>query len=205
MFARGTVHWIGSERPRRLPWRLDEDGGNRKALVAVIDSIATNVPLVFVGPTGTGKSTLMAEVDFWTGLRTERPRLTTSRIWLDEPNWWTSAADYCTDVQRGYGYQRDFPDWGDWYSADGIAASVRRLFLDDLGVERNSEDAARIIALLVERRYAVDLPTWVTTNLTPLEIAERYGERTSSRLLGANAIVKLSGRDRRAALAGAST
>ena len=86
---------------------------------------------------------------------------------------------------------------GDWYSwTDG-----KDLCIDDLGAEPviaeygAKEDLMKlVIAHRAERQKG---RTSVTTNLTSEEIAERYGDRTLSRLLGMCKAFKMIGTNKR--------
>jgi len=69
---------------------------------------------------------------------------------------------------------------GGWDDLRPRAVSARLLVLDDLGRE-GSEWAARELADVLELRHNRGLRTLVTSNLTAERIADRYGERVSSR------------------------
>lgn len=79
------------------------------------------------------------------------------------------------------------------------------LFIDDVGQEhvavsgyRQGESEA-VFDQFINRRTGIDSPLWITTNLTPNEIRDRYGERAMSRLAEHCVLVKLEGDDRRLA------
>jgi len=199
-YTQGTIRWRGSPRPI-LPAKLEPV----PALDDVYESIASTLrgdpmPLVFTGDVGCGKTTLMAEIDFWIRTKTPRVRyLPTYQGWLvDEPTWWTTADEYLDDVKAGWSFAKMYAGhWTSGYSAEGIAAQVPILFLDDLGAERDLDFARSELDRLIRARHSVRLPTWITCNLAPDEIAERYGERIASRLRETNEIIHVSGSDRR--------
>jgi len=193
-YSSGTVYWYGSPRPALA--RLSDT--ESAALAVVRSSIRDGTGVVFSGRVGAGKTTLMAEIDFWLAMRVSEPR-TVQRFWLGQPMW-TDADAYCHDVMRSIDYGRQFPDWSDDYSAEGIASRAPRLFLDDLGVERPTEYNADVLTRLLYARYTRNLPTWITTNLTTAAIAERYGDRILSRLVERSRFIALSGADRRPSL-----
>ena len=91
---------------------------------------------------------------------------------------------------------------GDDGGADAFAAllEVPLLLVDDLGTEPLMRNiTVEYLFLLLNERMEAGLSTMVTTNLTPAQIQERYGERVCSRLfdrLSALAI-KLEGKDLR--------
>ncbi|OGS01560.1 MAG: hypothetical protein A2V88_02750 [Elusimicrobia bacterium RBG_16_66_12] len=75
-----------------------------------------------------------------------------------------------------------------------IAAEA--LVLDDLGAERMKGDytddwCGSLLDLLIDRRHRDIRPTWYTTNLGPVDFAERYGARMFSRLCGGNPMVEI--------------
>lgn len=196
----GTIRWRGGDR-LPLPAQLDIDADNSVGIEAVRRSIRSDVPVIFCGPVGSGKSTLMAEIDFWVQMRA-RVRYPVHAPWIAEPCWWTTARGYAEDVRRGWEIGKRWNDWSEDYSADGIATRVARLFLDDLGDELGGSANQRDLALdavvsLLTLRSAKSLPTWITTNLTLAEMQRTYGERIVSRLRSSSEVVLLDGADRR--------
>ena len=182
--------YLGGIRPKRLPACLDRI----PALEDVAVSIRDDRPLILTGTVGTGKTTLMAEVDFWTEARNSRRELDARRFpKIPSPpafryNLWTAAAEYCEDVKAGFGNAR---------SCERDALGARRLFLDDLGVERDTPQNADALITLIAGRHVRELPTWLTTNLSLDELRARYTERVFSRLFEKALLVELSGSDRR--------
>ena len=90
----------------------------------------------------------------------------------------------------------------------GSLTTTRRLrcsdlVIDDLGTEQQTVsqygNIRNPMAELLEERYAVwpNIRTYITTNLSPAEILERYGERVASRLEEMCARIRLDGADRR--------
>jgi DNA replication protein DnaC len=69
------------------------------------------------------------------------------------------------------------------------------LVLDDLGRERVSDWTGEVIYALVNARYEAMLPTVVTSNLTPKELAESPYWPCVSRLAEDGALIKLDGKD----------
>jgi DNA replication protein DnaC len=202
-FAAGTIYWVGSPRPS-APAQLVEDAANRVAIAKMRESIERDVPVFFYGEVGCGKTTLMLQIFLEMSRREPAPTATTSRrFWLAEPNWWTTAEGYVADVRAGWNYgdreRGGFTGWGADYSADGIACRVKRLFLDEVGVESDhgSSNATEIVGKLLRDRYTANLPTWITTNLDPNAFTARYGERVMSRIGERSLVVGIAGSDRR--------
>lgn len=71
------------------------------------------------------------------------------------------------------------------------------LVLDDLGRERTSDWTGEVIYALVNARYESMLPTVVTSNLTPAELAESPYWPAISRLAEGGRLVVVDGPDRR--------
>ncbi len=63
-------------------------------------------------------------------------------------------------------------------------ASCDLLIIDDLGAEFQSAFGTSAIGNLINERLYENRPTIISTNLTGKELAERYSERTASRILG---------------------
>lgn len=187
--------YLGGIRPLYLP-RLNGTEG----MDDVAQSVRDDVALLVYGPVGTGKTTLMAEVDFWTETRNTELRKDPNRrcpaffgdeAWPLRLNLWTTAGEFCEDVKTGFKLD---------VGCDLIAPDARRLFLDDLGVERETPHNTDAISALLYARYSRDLPTWITTNLSLDDLRSRYGERVFSRIFDRSILVELTGADRRLAV-----
>lgn len=79
-------------------------------------------------------------------------------------------------------------------------AEAPLLLIDDLGTEPMMRNiTVEYLFMLLNERAANRLHTVIATNLTPVQLMERYGERVSSRLLdrGACASIQLKGKDLR--------
>lgn len=71
------------------------------------------------------------------------------------------------------------------------------LFLDDLGVEKVSDWSIQMLYLLIDRRYRDMKRTFISSNLSLNDIAEKLDDRIASRIVGMCNILKLTGKDRR--------
>lgn len=80
-------------------------------------------------------------------------------------------------------------------------AGARLLLLDDIGAAKTSEWIEEVNYRLVNHRYEHELPTLITSNLTPKELAAVLGERVYSRLSEMCQRIVLKGGDRRRAAA----
>ncbi len=71
-------------------------------------------------------------------------------------------------------------------TAETIALQYSRcdyLFLDDLGSEAMSSDVYQLIFAIMNQRWSEQRPTIITSNLSPVQIIERYKDKISSRIL----------------------
>jgi DNA replication protein DnaC len=69
--------------------------------------------------------------------------------------------------------------------------------LDDLGARRPTQFAEDATLRLVNHRWKERLETLVTSNMSPLEIAETWGDRIASRIAGFGAVEAMNGPDKR--------
>lgn len=69
------------------------------------------------------------------------------------------------------------------------------LVIDDLGTEYVNDFSRSILYNLINSRLLSKKPTIINTNLTMKEIADRYGERIASRLIGGYNANKFIGKD----------
>jgi len=104
------------------------------------------------------------------------------------------VAQLLQETRRGY--SRDI--------AVGLAAEAWLLrlnspvvILDDLGIERITEDRLDVLQRQFEAWYDRDTALVITTNLGPAELRARYGDRVLSRLFQTTQLLPISGRDRR--------
>ena len=71
------------------------------------------------------------------------------------------------------------------------------LVIDDLGVEKPSDWVRETLYLIVDNRYNALLPTYITSNRSPKQLAAKLDDRLVSRLLQGAIVLKLEGEDRR--------
>jgi DNA replication protein DnaC len=83
--------------------------------------------------------------------------------------------------------------------------NARLLLIDDLGAERKpTEFTEEVNFRLINHRYENHLPTLLTSNVLPNELAGRLGDRVTSRLAEMCKRVVLKGTDRRRATGAAA-
>jgi DNA replication protein DnaC len=134
--------------------------------------------LMLTGPIGTGK-TRIAAAACWTRLEWA------SCVYVSVAHAMTQLSASLTDEGRREAV-RNF---------HGTGAVV----LDDLDKARPSEYGREQIFAAIDVREQAGTPLLVTSNLTPSEIADRFGESVASRLAGYCEIVELDGDDLRLA------
>lgn len=76
-------------------------------------------------------------------------------------------------------------------------AHARLLLVDDLGAAKSSEWTEEINFRLVNHRYENQLPTLLTSNVLPKQLADRLGDRVASRLTEMCERTVITGQDRR--------
>lgn len=141
--------------------------------------------LLLWGGTGTGKTTLAVSILRW-------------RAVLGDSVAFTDYTDLIKRIQRTYAKNYD----GD-LTEDEIIKSVSKagfLVLDDLGSvasDRATDNRIEIVFRVINGRYAANLPTVITTNLTPDKLYSQFGDRVSSRIVGLCHIVEMQGTDLR--------
>lgn len=101
------------------------------------------------------------------------------------------AIDLLLDIKSTFG--KDCPNEMDTIRKYNF---YKWLIVDDLGSEKATDYVLQSWYSIIDHRYSNCKPTIYTSNLTPKEIAERYGDRIASRLISGLSI-KLDGEDYR--------
>jgi len=133
--------------------------------------------VMFLGVTGTGKTHLMVSMlrkivtDAWmkSSASTDIKKVTRGLLF-------TGVLEFLHAVRRSF----------DRNGADPteIAMRAKVLVLDDLGRESTTDWAMDELMLVVQRRYEMLMPTFITSNLeTAEELHDRYGDTFLSRWL----------------------
>lgn len=136
----------------------------------------------FQGPPGAGKSHLMGSfVHRYYHVSEDRvPKMV----------WWSVPFLFDRITKDFAREDRSEPTFNEVLSADV-------LFLDDLGTQQGKPWETERLFQILDRRLSSELPTFVTTNLSPDELKFILHERIVSRLIGLCIPILLKGDDKR--------
>lgn len=135
--------------------------------------------LFLCGGTGTGKSHLAAAL--------ARELIRSKNV----PCLFVPVCDLLEELRGAY----TAADAGEAERLVGAPKEAQFLVLDGLGEERATEWTKERVFVLVDHRYREQLPTAFTSHAGPNELMDRYGERTTSRLLEMCDWIALEGPD----------
>lgn len=76
-------------------------------------------------------------------------------------------------------------------------SNIDILMLDDIGSEKPTEWVLQTLYLIIDHRYRELKETYITSNLSLDQLAERLSDRIASRIAGMCKVLKLEGNDRR--------
>lgn len=157
---------------------VDDALAQQKRRDAITPVISRGRSLLLLGPTGVGKTH-----QAYGALR--RLAVTgVSATWIT-----TSSADLYAALRprNGVDSETEFRRY----------AHARLLLVDDLGAAKSSEWTEEINFRLVNHRYENQLPTLMTSNVLPKQLADRLGDRVASRLIEMCDRSVITGTDRR--------
>lgn len=76
-------------------------------------------------------------------------------------------------------------------------SNVPVLILDDMGAEKASDWVAETMYILIDERYGNMKPTVITSNYSPSELAQRFGDRIVSRIMEMCRVIEIKTSDKR--------
>jgi DNA replication protein DnaC len=173
------IDWV----QRQIPTRYAAAETDHPDLIKWADQLAahdddgTGPSVLIVGPTGTGKT--------HAAYGAARRYVRTGQRFVA----CTVAADLYARLRPRHG--QDSEEVFERY----LKAQV--LLVDDLGAAKSSDWTDEINYRLFNHRYDAQLPTIVTSNAAPRDLAGIVGERVASRLAEMAELVVLKGNDRR--------
>jgi DNA replication protein DnaC len=144
----------------------------------IVVSVTAGPSLLLLGPTGTGKT-----FEAYGALRA-LSESGVSCAWTA-----TTAADMYARLRPRH--RVDSEEEFERY------LKARVLMIDDLGAAKASEFTEEVNYRLINHRYEHELPTLITSNVLPRDLAASLGERVASRLTEMADRVVLKGTDRR--------
>lgn len=134
---------------------------------------------VFVGPPGSGKTSLAIA-------------MMRAAIAAEEVHPWRTCGARYVSAHRLAKARAIHPLGDGEPPLVAMALKAPLLVLDELGGEDARHSSA--VAEVIYERHADDLPTWVTTGVTPERLAERYGGGIARRLFEGAQVFRLTGR-----------
>ena len=105
---------------------------------------------------------------------------------------WINYTKFVIQLKGGFN-GRFSDDLSPWEIAEKIAAFKGVLFIDDLGVEKNTDFVKEITYFIINEREANEKDLIITSNLG----LEDLEQRVASRIAGMCKIIRLKGKDRR--------
>ena len=144
----------------------------------------TNSGLIFFGKAGVGKTHLAVAI---------------ARYVIEQKQIATRVArtvELLADIRRTFSEH-------DGYRAENEAELIQRLayvpllILDDVGAEKISDWVKEVFYRVIDQRWLEQKPVIVTTNLNIEELAEKIGERITSRIAGMCTPIEMQSRDYR--------
>lgn len=134
------------------------------------------------GPPGTGKTHLMGSFvhRYFQACGDQVPKMV----------WWSVPFLFDRITKDFAREDRSEPTFNGVLKADV-------LFLDDLGTQQGKAWENERLFQILDSRLSADLPTFVTTNLSPEELQFTFHERIVSRLMGLCVPIKLKSKDMR--------
>lgn len=169
-----------ADHPEVVAWVRDVVAAAVSTSNRIVVSVTTGPSLLLLGPTGTGKT-----FQAYGALRA----LSLSGVAC---SWSaTTAADMYARLRPRH--RVDSEEEFERY------LRARVLMIDDLGAAKASEFTEEVNYRLINYRYENELPTLITSNVLPRELARAVGERVASRLTEMAHRVVLKGEDRRRA------
>lgn len=137
--------------------------------------------LLLIGPTGTGKT-----------------HISTAIAGALIHNGYDVIYDSTQNIISDFEADRFRSGYGNYESRSEKYLECRLLIIDDLGTEFTNQFTVSTLYNLLNTRQNKGLPTVISTNLSPEELAKKYEDRIYSRIIGSGCrVLAFYGKDRR--------
>lgn len=137
--------------------------------------------LLLIGPTGTGKT-----------------HISTAIAGALIHNGYDVIYDSTQNIISDFEADRFRSGYGSYESRSEKYLECRLLIIDDLGTEFTNQFTVSTLYNLLNTRQNKGLPTVISTNLSPEELAKKYEDRIYSRIIGSGCrVLAFYGKDRR--------
>lgn len=117
--------------------------------------------------------------------------------------FWGNTSSILIKLKSSFGKKYSY---GEYTVAEHVQEALKRkfVFLDDLGTESATEWTRETLYEAVNYRYDQQLPLFISSNLSPQELAEKMGDKFASRIVEMCKPVRVSGEDIRLQLGNSS-
>ena len=155
------------------------------------ETLKTRKGIFIHGSVGTGKTHILWAIDKKLS-EIKKQLLTENKVDDNIRTLFFNTPQMLHDIRKEYGMK------GEGYDTMDLAKDFGGiLFLDDIGAEKLTDWVLETFYLIINARYENMRPTIFTSNLSIAELADKIGDRTTSRIVEMCEVYELKGNDRR--------
>ncbi len=107
---------------------------------------------------------------------------------------WANTSSLLTNFRSSFGKKYGYDEQTEQEIVLGKLRTTI-LFLDDIGTESATDWAKEILYDVINYRYEERLPTFISSNLSPQELANRLGDKFASRVIEMCKPIRVEGND----------